>query len=154
LKTVFPNIASADLDAFFKGYLLYAKGKFAQSVRTFDTFLTNTRRANFYDAAIEKQFEMATAFLDGYKVPFLKYLGKRYEEGVKVMTHIADRMGDAPIAQHALTEVAKAMRNSVNSETPMNHGLMCHRDGLRRGRKGVALGNGAVAAFRIQRSPV
>ena len=62
-----------------------------------------------YEAALEREFQMGTALLAGYKVPLLKiFRVKGYDEGVKVMNRLADRAGDAPIAQQALIAVAKS----------------------------------------------
>jgi len=109
LKKDFPATAGADLDAFIAADLLYAHGKFVASIPAFDKFMDDYPTSPLYEAALEREFQMGTALLAGYKVPLLKiFRVKGYEEGAKVMNRLADRAGDAPIAQQALIEVAKS----------------------------------------------
>ena len=130
MKKDFPAIAGADLDAFAEADLLYAKGKFTDSIPAFDKFMDNYPTSPLYDAALEREFQMGTALLAGYKVPLLKiFRVKGYDEGVKVMNRLADRAGDAPVAQQALIEVAKVLKNAKNSERRSIRGRMFHHDG-------------------------
>jgi outer membrane protein assembly factor BamD (BamD/ComL family) len=109
LKKDFPAMAGADLDAFIAADLLYAEGKFTDSIPAFDAFMDSYPTSPLYEAALEREFQMGTALLAGYKVPLLKFFRvKGYDEGVKVMNRLADRAGDAPVAQQALIEVAKS----------------------------------------------
>lgn len=109
LKKDFPAMAGADLDAFIAADLLYAEGKFTDSIPAFDKFMDDYPTSPLYEAALEREFQMGTALLAGYKVPLLKiFRVKGYDEGVKVMSRLADRAGDAPIAQQALIETAKS----------------------------------------------
>jgi outer membrane protein assembly factor BamD (BamD/ComL family) len=109
LKKDFPALAGRDLDAFITADLLYGKGKFTDSIPAFDKFMDDYPTSQLYQAALDREFQMGTALLAGYKVPLLKiFRVKGYDEGVKVMTRLADRAGDAPIAQQALLAVAKS----------------------------------------------
>ena len=109
LKKDFPAMAGADLDAFIAADMLYAEGKFTYSIPDFDKFMDDYPTSPLYEAALEREFQMRTALLAGYKVPLLKiFRVKGYDEGVKVMNRLADRAGDAPIAQQALIETAKS----------------------------------------------
>jgi len=107
LKQDFPAIAGPDVNAFIAADLLYAKGKFTKAIPLFENFLNEYPTSPLYDAGIERIFQMGTALLAGYKVPLLKiFRVKGFEEGVKTMEKLADRTGDAPIAQQALIAVA------------------------------------------------
>jgi outer membrane protein assembly factor BamD (BamD/ComL family) len=109
LKKDFPALAGTDLDAFITADLLYAQGKFTESIPAFDKFMDDYSTSKLYDAALEREFQMGTALLAGYKVPLLKiFRVKGYDEGIKVMNRLADRAGDAPVAQQALIAVAKS----------------------------------------------
>jgi outer membrane protein assembly factor BamD (BamD/ComL family) len=109
LKKEFPSLAGADLDAFIAADLLYANGKFTDSIVAFDKFMDDYPTSKLYEAALEREFQMGTALLAGYKVPLLKiFRVKGYDEGVKVMNRLADRAGDARVAQEALIAVAKS----------------------------------------------
>jgi outer membrane protein assembly factor BamD (BamD/ComL family) len=114
LKKEFPSLAGADLDAFIAADLLYAEGKFTDAIPAFDKFMDEYPTSSLYEAALEREFQMGTALLAGYKVPLLKiFRVKGYDEGVKVMNRLADRAGDAPIAQQALVAVAKSFEKRL-----------------------------------------
>jgi len=109
LKADFPDIAGDGLNAFIAAELLYAEGKWVKAVRGYNEFLDTWPNSQFYEAAMERQFAVATAFLGGQKRRVLKILKlSAHEEGVKVMNQIADRTGDGPMAKRALLAVAKS----------------------------------------------
>jgi outer membrane protein assembly factor BamD (BamD/ComL family) len=109
LKKEFPVLVGPDLDAFAAADLLYAKGKFTDAIVAFDKFMDDYPTSQLYQAALEREFQMGTALLAGYRVPLLKiFRVKGYDEGVKVMNRLADRAGDALIAQDALIAVARS----------------------------------------------
>lgn len=108
LKTDFPEIAGPDLDAFMEAEMLFAEAKFVRAVRGYDKFLAKFPRSELYEAALDRQFSIATAFLAGQKRPVLKVFKIRgYAEGEKIMDRIGDRAGEAPIARKAAVAVAK-----------------------------------------------
>jgi outer membrane protein assembly factor BamD len=109
LKKDFPGIAGPDFDAFMKAELLFSEGKFVKASHAYEKFLTDFPRSPLYEAALERQFAIATAFLSGQKVPVLKIFRiKGYAEGEKIMEQIEDRAGNAPIALRAALSVVKS----------------------------------------------
>ncbi len=109
LKEDFPEIAGPDLDAFIKGEMLFCKGRFSKAVRAYDKFLKEYPESELYEAALDREFAIATAFLAGQKIPVLGiFKMKGYASGVKVMEKISDRVGDAPIAKKAAVAVAES----------------------------------------------
>jgi len=109
LKEDFPEIAGPDLDAFIKGELLFCKGKFTRAVKAYDKFLKEYPESELYEAALDREFAIATAFLAGQRIPVLGiFKMKGYSSGVKVMEKISDRVGDAPIAKKAAVAVAES----------------------------------------------
>jgi len=107
LKKDFPEIAGPDLDAFIEAELLLSKGKFVKAVRGYDKFLAEYPESELYEAALDRQFSIATAFLAGQKRRVLGVFKiKGYAEGEKVMERVSDRAGDAPIAIKAALAVA------------------------------------------------
>jgi len=109
LKKDFPKIAGPDFDAFMKAELLFSQGKFVKASHAYEKFLTDFPRSPLYEAALERQFAIATAFLAGQKVPVLKIFRiKGYAEGEKIMEQIEDRAGNAPIALRAALSVVKS----------------------------------------------
>jgi len=108
LKKDFPEIAGPDLDAFLKAEVFFCQGKFTRAVKSYDTFLTSYPRSNLYDAALDREFAIATAFLAGQKRTVLRVFRiSRYDEGIKIMEKITDRAGDAPIAARAAVAIAE-----------------------------------------------
>jgi len=107
LKKDFPEIAGPDLDAFIEAELLFSKGKFAKAIRGYDKLLAEYPESQLYEAALDRQFAIATAFLAGQKSRVLGVFKiKRYAEGERVMERVSDRAGDAPIAIKAALAVA------------------------------------------------
>ncbi|MHC4394570.1 MAG: tetratricopeptide repeat protein [Planctomycetota bacterium] len=110
LKEDFPEIAGLDLDAFIKAEMLFAKGKFAKAAKAYDKLVTEHPESELYEAALERQFAIATAFLAGRKRPILKVFKIRgYSAGAKIMGNISDRAGEAPIAIKAAISVAESL---------------------------------------------
>jgi outer membrane protein assembly factor BamD (BamD/ComL family) len=108
LKKDFPAVAGPDLDAFMKAEMLFCEGKFTKAVRSYDKFLAEFPTSKLYEAAMEREFGIATAFLGGQKKRVLGvFMMSRYAEGVKVMEKITDRAGDAAIGVKAAVAVAE-----------------------------------------------
>ncbi len=107
LKEAFPEVIEREFEAFVKAELLLAKGQFDKAVRSYEKFLDEYPRSELYETAMDRQFQVATAFLAGHKRRILKLFSIRgYSEGVRIMEKIAARAGDAPIAQRAMKSIA------------------------------------------------
>lgn len=94
LKEDFPEFVGADLDAFIKAEMLFCKGKFAKAAKSYDKLLADYPESELYEAALDRQFAIAEAFLAGRKKTVLgifKIAG--YAEGAKIMEQITDRAG-------------------------------------------------------------
>jgi len=109
LKKEFPDIAGPELDGFIEAEILYCEGKFTKAARSYDKFLAEFPESGLYEAALERQFSIATAFLAGQKRPVLKVFKMRgYDQGARIMENIGDRAGDAPIGVKAAVQLAKS----------------------------------------------
>ena len=109
LKEDFPEIARPDFDAFIKAELLFCEGQFVRAVRGYDKFLSEYPESELYEAVLDRQFAIATAFLGGQKKPVLGVFKiKGYAEGARIMERISDRAGDAPIGVKSAVAVAKS----------------------------------------------
>lgn len=109
LKKEFPEIAGADLDAFIKAEILFCEGKLIRAAASYDKFLADYPASELYEAALDREYAIATAFLGGYKKTVLKvFKMSTYDEGEKIMEKIADRLGNAPLAKKALKSVAQS----------------------------------------------
>lgn len=111
LKKGFAATTGADLDAFIEAERFFVEGKLAKAARGYDKFLAEFPESELYEAALERQFAIATAFLDGKKKKVLGLFKiKGYAEGEKIMERINDRAGDAPIAVEAAVAVAQSLQ--------------------------------------------
>lgn len=110
LKKDFPEVAGPDLDAFIEAELLFCKGKFTKAVRAYDKLLDEFPKSQLAEAAMSRQFEIATAFLTGQKKTTLGVFRlSMYPEGVKLMEKISTRAGiDAQIGLRAALAIAKS----------------------------------------------
>ncbi len=109
LKTDYPDLAGPDLDAYINAELLFAKGKWTKASTQYELFLNSYGNSRLYSAALDRQFSIGTAFLTGQRRPVLKVFKLRaYDDGEAIMTKIADRTGDAPIAKRAMIAIAES----------------------------------------------
>jgi len=109
LKANFPQIAGAEFDAFAEAEMLFAAGKFEKAFLSYEKFLNRFSESRFYQAALDREFAIGTAYLQGRKKKVLWiFRVSGFDEGAKVMEKIADRAGDWPIAIKALVSVAQA----------------------------------------------
>ncbi len=108
LKRDWPQLQSGDFDAFVACELLYAKKSHLKAARAYKDFTEKYPQSVFFDAAIERIYDLSVLFINGQKVTRLWVLRLRaYEEADALMRYIAERTGDAPIAQRALITLAQ-----------------------------------------------
>jgi len=100
-----------DLDMFIEGELHFAKGKLVKAVRTYNRILVEHRRGFFFEAALDREFQIATAYLAGRKKTIIAFIKiKGYAEGVKMMEKIAEWAEGAslePLRQMARIAIAE-----------------------------------------------
>ncbi len=107
LKQDFPEIAGPDLDAFLAAEVLYCEGKFTRAGRAYEKFLSEYPQSELYEAVLDRQFAIATAYLGGLKRPVLGIFRMTgYAEGERIMDRIIDRAGNSPLAMKAALAVA------------------------------------------------
>jgi outer membrane protein assembly factor BamD len=106
LKKDFPGVAGEDFGSFMEAEVLLAGGKLTKAVKQYDKFLDDYPASTLKDAALNRQFELATEFLGGRKKTILIFRVSAFDDGVKMMEKISDRTGTADIAKRALLSVA------------------------------------------------
>jgi outer membrane protein assembly factor BamD (BamD/ComL family) len=107
LRADYPELAGKDYDAFVAAELLYSKRKYDKAVKAYDDFTDMFPQSPFFYSAMERQYQIATAYLGGHKRTVLGVMKiSAYEDGSEIMNKIADKTGDAPIAKSALTTLA------------------------------------------------
>jgi len=117
LKKDFPQTAAPDMDSFIEAEILLCKGEFTRAAAGYEKFLAEYPDSELYDAAQDRLFSIATAFLAGQKKPMLKVVKiKGYAEGVRIMERISERAGDAPIGVKAALAVAESHEKRAKFE--------------------------------------
>jgi len=113
LKKLFPEIVQADLDAFVEAELFFCAAKFSQASRSYDKFLAKDYYDSpLYQAALERQFHIASSFLSGREIMVLRLFKiKGYATGIRIMEKISDRAGDRPIGIQAARVLAEYYEN-------------------------------------------
>jgi len=120
LKNDFPEIVrpdSNDFDIFVEAELLRCKGRFAKAAKSYDRLLDECPDSEFYEAALDRQFRIATAFLAGEKKNVLGiFKMKAFSGGVRMMERITERARDDAIAKEAAVAVAESYQKRKNFE--------------------------------------
>lgn len=109
IKTDFPEQAGPDFDLFVKAEIYYCKDRFSKAVRNYNKMLTEFPKSKLTDAALDREFTIATAYLAGRKKTLLGFIKiKGYAEGIKIMETIAGRVGlDSQMGVDASVAVAQ-----------------------------------------------
>ena len=108
LKKDFPEIAGPDLDAFINAEMLFCKGEFIKAADTYDKLLTKYPQSKLHDAALDRQFAIATAFLGGQKKTVLGVFEvKAFSDGLTIMKRVSDRAANTPIGAEAAVALAQ-----------------------------------------------
>lgn len=109
LQADFPKDLRPDLDLFIKGELHYGNNKYTKAVKSFEKMLTDYPRSSLSDAALDREFTIATAYLSGRKKTVFGFIHlSGAPEGVRIMEKITDRVGiDSTMGIDASLAVAK-----------------------------------------------
>jgi len=108
LKKDFPEIAGPDLDAFIKAEILFCKSDFIKAADTYDKLLTEYPQSELRQAALDRQFAIATAFLGEQKKTVLGvFKVTAFADGLKIMKRISERAGNTSIGAEATVVVAQ-----------------------------------------------
>jgi tetratricopeptide (TPR) repeat protein len=94
VKTDFPDSAGPDFDIFVKAEIYYCKDEFAKAARNYNKMLTEFPKSKLTDAALDREFAIAKAYLAGRKKTLLGFIKiKGYAEGIKIMEKVTERVG-------------------------------------------------------------
>ena len=109
IKKDYPQIAGDDYDAYVKAEILYSRRKYDLAAATYDRFTEDYPQSAFYQSALEREYQIGTAYLNGQKRRILLVFNlSAKEEGADIMKRIADKTGDAPIAKNSLLTLAQS----------------------------------------------
>lgn len=113
LKKLFPEIKETDLDTFIKAELHFCAGKYSQASTSYEKFLARDYYDSpLYEAALERQFQIASSFLAGRKIIVLGLFEMKGDAtGIRIMEKITDRAGDRPIGVEASRVLAQYYEN-------------------------------------------
>lgn len=94
LKEEFPQYIGPDLDLFVKGELRYWQDRYTKALKQYEKLLKDYPGSEFAPAVLQREFDMAQAYLGGRKKTVLGIIRIRgYAEGVEMMERISDRAG-------------------------------------------------------------
>lgn len=109
LKQKYPDAVGPDAEQFQKAEMLYARRKFFKAFRQYSSFMDAFPQSALNNFALERQYEIARAFLYGKKKRLLGvFRFTAYDEAAAMAEKIADRTGDAPIAKKAMLTLARS----------------------------------------------
>lgn len=107
LKKEYPQLAGPDMDSFIKAEMFFSDGKFTKAGRAYEKFMKEYPESSLYEAVLDRQFAVGTAFLAGEKKHILKFFKIRgFAEGVKIMEQVSERAGKEPIGVKAAVAIA------------------------------------------------
>lgn len=109
LKPEFTEIEESDLDTFIKAEVYFCQDKFSKAATTYSKFLDKEYEDSaLYQAALERQFHIASAFLGGRKIRALGlFTWSGSATGIKMMDKISERAEGRPIATQATVAAAR-----------------------------------------------
>ena len=109
LKQKYPDNIGPDAEQFQKAEMLYARRKFFKAFAQYSDFMDAFPQSTLNNAALERQYEIARAFLYGKKKRlFGIFRFSAYEEAAGMAEKIANKSGDAPIAKKSMTTIARS----------------------------------------------
>lgn len=108
LKSDFPEMAGAEIQAYLDAEKLYANAKWYKAATAYKKFIDAWPVSILQPAALERIYSIGTAYLQGQKRSFIKIIRlPAFDTGVGLMRDVTDRAGNAPIALRALTTLAE-----------------------------------------------
>ena len=94
LKEEFPDRVGPDLSLFVDGELRYWQNRYGKALTKYEKLLKNYPGSEFADAALQREYDIAQAYLGGRKIVVLGFLRiSGYSQGVEIMEKISDRAG-------------------------------------------------------------
>ena len=110
VESKFPASQQKEVHAFLMAEVEYSRSKFAKAMRKYDAFLREYPQSPLYDAAIDREVEIGTAFLSGMKKPVLKVFKiKGYAEGEKILDKVSDYAGISPVGLDSQLTIARKL---------------------------------------------
>ena len=108
LKSDFPEMAGAEIEAYLDAEKLYAKAKWYKAATAYKKFIDAWPDSVLQPAALERIYSIGTAYLQGQKRSFIKIIRlPAFDTGVGLMRDVSDRAGNAPIGLRAMTTLAE-----------------------------------------------
>jgi tetratricopeptide (TPR) repeat protein len=94
LKAEYPDRVGPDLDLFVAGELPYWSNHYGKALAKYEKLLKKYPGSEFADTATQREYDIATAYLQGRKKTVLGFIRiSGYAEGVGIMEKVSDRVG-------------------------------------------------------------
>ena len=155
LQADFPKTVRPDLDLFIQGERQYGNNRYSKAVKSFEKLLTEYPKTSLSDAALDREFTIAKAYLAGRKKTVFGFIKlKGYAEGIRIMEKITDRVGlDSTRGTEASLAVAKnyEQRELYNEAYLKWWEISLHWDHGPVGKEAlVGMGRSKIAAYNLQ----
>ncbi|AQQ71226.1 outer membrane assembly lipoprotein YfiO [Limihaloglobus sulfuriphilus] len=109
LRQKYPEYSGPDAESFMEAEMLYSSGKMHKAGKAYKEFAAKYPLSNWYEAAIERLYDVGTSFISGYKKPFLLVFRlSMFEDGAQLLNYTAGLTGTRPIAHRCLKTLATA----------------------------------------------
>jgi len=94
VKEEFPERVEPDLDLYLWGEWYYWRDRYPKAVKKFEKMFKDYKRTQFAAPALQREFDIAQAYLEGRKKTVLGLFPiSAYEDGIELMEKISDRAG-------------------------------------------------------------
>lgn len=109
----YPELTTGDdWAAYLDAEIALARGKWKKSSELFTAFLDQYPISRFYNAALEREYDIASAFLAGQKRrAFGIFMIRGYDDGEVMMRKVSEKAGNNSIAKRALTTLAESFES-------------------------------------------
>ena len=110
IEKKYPELtAGDDWQAYVDAETALAQSKWKRSSELFTAFLDEYPVSRFYNVALEREYDIASAFLAGQKRrAFGIFMIRGYDDGEVMMRKIAEKAGNNSIAQRSLIALAES----------------------------------------------
>jgi outer membrane protein assembly factor BamD (BamD/ComL family) len=109
LRQKYPEFSGPDAEAFVEAEFLYCGGDLHKAGKAYKEFAAKYPLSNWYEAALERLYDVGASYLSGYKKPFLGVFRlSMFEDGAQLMNYTAELTGTRPIAHRCLKTLALA----------------------------------------------
>jgi outer membrane protein assembly factor BamD (BamD/ComL family) len=108
LQENFPEVAGEELKTFIAAEKQFCENDLEQAIRSYRVFLEVFPQSELFEAALQRQYDIAISYLQGRRKTVLGFIKIRaYADGIDILENITDRAGNSPIGKKAQRAIAE-----------------------------------------------